>query len=613
MTAYFTDPVCGMPVADARRGVVHLGQEVRFCSERCQEAFLATPERYVRDPAGAVDSARGDLLSSRIAYFSMEIALDRRMPTYAGGLGVLAGDTLRSAADLGMPLVGVTLVHREGYLRQRLDSDGRQREEAVPWQPESMLLALEPRAHIEIEGRSVAIRAWRFDVRGHSTRTVPVLLLDTDLPENSPADRAITSQLYGGDDALRLAQEIVLGIGGLRMLRALGVSEPRRFHLNEGHAALLAVELLRSGRFGGSEDWPFQLVRDRCVFTTHTPVPAGHDQFDYRLVKRVAGELLPDDVLRMLGGRERLNMTLLALNLSGQVNGVAKRHGIVSQEMFPGYPIDSVTNGVHSLTWTSLPFRALFDRFVPGWTNDPFSLRRAVAIPSTDLWNAHEAAKQDLFTEVARRRGIVLDPAAFTVGFARRATLYKRAELIFQDPSRLAAVAAAETLQLVFAGKAHPRDEEGKEMIRRVVLAARGLGDAVRFVWLEDYDIDIAAQMTAGVDLWLNTPRPPLEASGTSGMKAAHNGVPSLSVLDGWWIEGHIEGVTGWSIGPGPGEPSDEAAEARDLYDKLEMILRLHRTDRDGWTSVMRHSIALNASFFNTHRMLQQYASLAYT
>jgi starch phosphorylase len=561
-------------------------------------------------------TAKAALDRRRIAYFSMEIALEPGMPTYSGGLGVLAGDTLRACADLRVPIVAVTLLHRAGYFVQSLDEQGGQHEAPSTWTASDFLQPFDCTTTVVIEGRTVQIRAWRYDVPGKEGFTVPVLLLDTDVPGNGPADRTLTGQLYGGDDLYRLSQEIVLGVGGVRMLAAAGYPDLHRYHLNEGHAALAPLELARVANAGRPEGvWDLERVKSRCVFTTHTPVPAGHDRFEWGLVERVLGSFVPASVVRTLGDHDgRLNMTSLALNLSAFVNGVAERHAQVSRTMFPGYGIRHITNGVHSATWTSEPFQRLFDRYFPGWRSDPATLRNAERIPHADLWPAHAEAKSALLAAVRTRTGQALDPDALTIGFARRATAYKRADLILSDRDRLRAIVRERgRLQLVFAGKAHPRDQPGKDLIRRILGAARELGDHVPIVYLPDYDMELAKLVTSGADLWLNTPQRPLEASGTSGMKAAHNGVPSLSVLDGWWIEGHIEGVTGWSIGPGAFESGvPQTADVPDLYDKLERILRLFHGDRAGWIQVMRHAIALNASYFNTHRMVQQYIVSAY-
>jgi starch phosphorylase len=617
MPSVIKDPVCGMPVrVEEALAISYRGHSFYFCSELCKQAFLAHPEQY----SGETRVRASDEIDTRrrIAYFSMEVAADPRMPTYSGGLGILAGDTLKSCADLKIPLVAVSLLYSKGYFDQKLDEWGNQQEFPVAWEPSRFVRLLPITVRVPIENRSVVVRAWQYDITGYTGYSVPLILLDTNVDENAPPDRELTAFLYGGDERYRLAQEIILGMGGVRMLRALGYNQLERFHMNEGHASLLVLELLRERRGQGAEEWDFHGVRSRCVFTTHTPVPAGHDQFSYDLVKGVLGETIPVEMVQMLGGKNRLNMTLLALNLSRYVNGVAKRHGEVSQEMFPGYSIDSITNGVHSFTWTCDSFKKLYDRHIAGWVNDPFSLRYAVSIPKGEIWDAHVEAKGRLIDEVHRRTGMSLKPDMLTIGFARRATLYKRADLVFSDPGQLMEIASTVgPIQLVFAGKSHPKDDPGKDLIRRVFHFARQLKDQIPIAYLENYDMELGKLLTSGVDLWLNTPLRPLEASGTSGMKAAHNGVPSFSTLDGWWIEGHIEGVTGWSIGPSShGSSSRETTDAKDaqeLYQKLRTeIAPLYYRDRDHWIDIMRQAIAFNASFFNTHRMVQQYAANAY-
>lgn len=606
------DPICGMPVLpEAPFRVEHEGQIIRFCSDFCREVFVRNPARAVAGPP-----PRRDAVDTRtIAYFSMEIALDPKMPTYAGGLGVLAGDTLRSCADLGIPVVAITLLHREGYLRQSLDERGNQKEAVDTWPLGDFVRPLASIVTVDIEGRQVHVRAFRYDVLGASGKSVPVLLLDTDLAQNERWDRTLTSRLYGADDRYRLAQEMVLGVGGTRLLAAAGYDQLRRFHLNEGHAALAPLELVRTANQGRAPtEWEFRSVKDRCVFTTHTPVSAGHDRFEFELARRVLGPFVPDTVVTMLAGQEgRLNMTALALNLSAFVNGVAERHAEVSRAMFPGYGIHHITNGVHSATWASPGFRRLYDRHLPGWSTDPAMLRNALRIPGEEIWSAHAEAKRTLLDIIASLTGRSLSADALTVGFARRATQYKRADLVFSDVDRLRRLVREHgALQLVFAGKAHPRDEPGKELIRRIVAVARTLGDDVPVVFLPNYSMELAGVVTAGADLWLNTPKRPLEASGTSGMKAAHNGVPSLSVLDGWWLEGHVEGVTGWSIGGLVPTSDDDRNDAEELYRKLEIILPSFHRDRAGWIAMMKNTIALNASYFNTHRMVQQYVANAY-
>jgi len=561
----------------------------------------------------------------RIAYFSMEIGLEATIPTYSGGLGILAGDTVRSAADLRVPLVAVTLLHRQGYFYQRLDSSGWQTEEPTEWAVDDFMTELPARASLTLEGRTVHLRAWRYDVPGVSGFDVPVYFLDTDLPENDPNDRTLTHSLYGGDQRYRLCQEAVLGIGGVRILRALGHRRLERFHLNEGHASLLALELLdeicaANHRQDITLD-DIDAVRKQCVFTTHTPVPAGHDQFPLDLVRRVLGD--PPALRRpdIFCCDHTVNLTYLALNLSHYVNGVAKKHGEVSRHLFASYIIDSITNGVHAATWTSEPFQQLFDRYIPGWRSDSFSLRYALNIPKNEIWHARLAAKRKLLDYVNHETNAGLDLDVFTLGFARRATSYKRADLIFHDPERLKAIARnVGPCQLIFAGKAHPNDEPGKQLIQRIFQAAHALKPAVHVAYLNNYDIELGKLFTSGVDVWLNTPEPPLEASGTSGMKAAFNGVPSFSILDGWWLEGCIENVTGWAIGTpsaaaefDPNRRRDQAQDADSLYSKLQdTILPMFYHDRDRFLNVMAHCIALNGSFFNTQRMMQQYVLKAY-
>lgn len=577
----------------------------------------------------------------------MEIALENAMPSYSGGLGVLAGDTIRAAADIRLPMVAVSLLYRKGYFRQRLSDEGAQTEEPVEWDVEKFLVEEAPRVVVSLEDRRVELRVWRYSVKGVRGYEVPVYFLDADLPENDPRDRELTGSLYGGDPYYRLSQEVLLGIGGVRMLRALGHTELMRYHMNEGHAALLTIELLDeetqlSGHTSIKAD-DIERVRSKSVFTTHTPVPAGHDKFPFEYLTRLfpglsrlfdgkdpsSVELIKSilqveqsypDLQEAARRGASLNMTHLALSLSNYVNGVAKLHGEVSRRMFPNVPIEAITNGVHAATWASPSFRDLFDRLIPSWREDNYSLRGALGLPPEEVWAAHLLAKHDLLELVRKKTGLKLDQEAFTIGFARRATGYKRADLLLSDLDRLRQIAKnAGSFQVVFAGKAHPNDGGGKEIIKRIFKAKKALKKAVSVVFLDNYDLDIGGKLTAGGDLWLNTPQYPLEASGTSGMKAALNGVPSLSILDGWWVEGHIEGVTGWSIGephrsgPAPDIATNNAADAESLYSQLEnVILPLFYEERSRYLAVMQHAIAINGSFFNTQRMVQQYITDAY-
>jgi starch phosphorylase len=568
------------------------------------------------------------------------------MPSYSGGLGVLAGDTIRAAADLRLPMVAVSLLYRKGFFTQRLSEDGSQTEEPVEWEVEKFLQEEPARTSVSLEDRRVELRCWRYSVKGVRGFDVPVYFLDADLDSNAAADRNLTGTLYGGDSYYRLCQEVVLGIGGVRMLRALSYNELTRYHMNEGHAALLSLQLLgeeaaRAGRTSiRGED--IEKVRSKCVFTTHTPVPAGHDRFPMEfltrafpnqkefldlkdtssaeLMKRVlqAGQHFPGLQEAAMGGAS-LNMTQLALSLSTYVNGVAKQHGETSRQMFPDVPIEAITNGVHAGTWTSPAFQQLFDRYIPTWRADNASLRGALGLPPEEVWAAHLIAKHELFEAVRTKTGLNFDPDVFTIGFARRATGYKRADLILADLDNLRQIAKnAGPFQIIYAGKAHPNDGGGKDIIRRIFQAKKALRKTVPVVFLDDYNLDLGGKITSGVDLWLNTPQFPLEASGTSGMKAALNGVPSLSILDGWWVEGHIEGVTGWSIGErrtaaDGGAATDNAADAESLYEKLEsVILPMYYNERSKFLNVMQHAIAINGSFFNTQRMVQQYITDAY-
>jgi len=585
------DPACGVPLDSEK---VEFKAQVRcrtyyFCSEHCMRSFLERPN---------------------IAYFSMEIGVKSEIPTYSGGLGVLAGDTIRSSADLKIPLVAVTLISRKGYLRQKLTEEGEQLEYPDEWDPSNFMDPMPAQVKVRIGGRDIKVRAWLYEHQSLTGGVVSILFLDTDVDGNALADREITDFLYGGDDRYRLKQEIILGIGGIRMLEALKFNI-RKYHMNEGHSSLLTLELLSQNSMNPDR------VRNLCIFTTHTPVEAAFDKFSYDLVEELLGNEFPLDVLKEQGGMEKLNMTLLALNLSKYVNGVTKAHMEFSRKLFPRYHIWAITNGVHSYTWTCRYFRELFDKYIPGWASEPELLVRVDEIPNDELWDAHLTAKKDLLDFVNTKTGAGMDLSALTIGFARRATAYKRVGLIFSDTQRIREINKKGNLQLILAGKAHPRDESGKEEIKEIYRIKAQLKDEIKIVYLENYNMDMAARITSGVDVWLNTPLPPLEASGTSGMKAAHNGVVNFSVLDGWWIEGCIEGVTGWSIGPPPDEPIEEAErrsrELQDLYNKLEyLVVPTFYKMRDAWVDMMENSIGKVAYYFNSHRMMRRYVTEAY-
>ncbi len=552
----------------------------------------------------------------RIALLSMEIGIDHEMPTYGGGLGILAGDILRSCADVGVPIVAVTLAINKGSASQKLDDEGNQIELSADWRIDDFTTLMAPRVSVPVEDREVKIQAWEYLMTGIGGYQVPVYFLDTNLFENSASDREITYYLYGGDERYRLLQEIVLGIGGVRMLDALGYTNIRKYHLNEGHSALVALELIKKVKEDNPEyndEQILESVRKKCIFTTHTPVQAGHDRFPEQLAKSLLrgfgnGEI--DEICHEDG----LNMTLLALKYSEYINGVAKKHGEVSRNMFPGYPIDSITNGVHHVFWTTESFCKLYDKYISGWRKDPFDLRYVISIPKKEIVQAHAEAKRLLIDLVNARHGTGMDYDTFTIGFARRVTGYKRPDLLFSNPDRLVDIVKnTGPIQVILAGKAHPKDTGGKELIKNIFVNIKRLKDDIKIVFLENYDMELAKFIIPGVDVWLNTPKRPLEASGTSGMKACLNGVPSLSILDGWWLEGCIEGVTGWAIGSIAAEPSDDSKDAEDLYDKLEqVVLPMFYDNKDAWARIMRYAIAFNSSFFNSHRMVQQYLLNAY-
>ncbi len=545
----------------------------------------------------------------QIALFSMEIGLTNDFKTYSGGLGVLVGDMMRTSADLELPMVAITLVSKKGYGKQRI-VNGKIESYMDEWDPSKHLILQQPTVNVTIQNRPVKVKAWTYELKGLTGGLAKTIFLDTDLEANDSSDRELTSFLYGGDERYRLKQEMVLGIGGVKILDALGICV-RKYHMNEGHCSLLALELLRRNNLDANE------VKKSCVFTTHTPVEYGHDRFSYEVVKEIMGDFVPLDILKSLGGQSELNLSYLALNLSSYVNGVSQRHKEVLTKMFPQYKVNGITNGVHSYTWTDENFRKIFDKYVPEWVHEPEQLKKIDAIPDEEIWQAHLAAKKKLIDYVNDLTKAKMDYHTLTIGFARRATPYKRATLIFSDLERLKKISKKGKIQLIFAGKAHIKDESGKKIIQEILDCIDKLKSQINIVYLEDYDLGSSSKMVSGVDVWLNTPTPPLEASGTSGMKAAHNGVINFSVLDGWWIEGWIEDRTGWAIGPHPIEecsPDErKEREINDLYNKLEyIIIPKFYSSNGSWINMMKSSIGNVASYFNTHRMMRQYVTEAY-
>lgn len=579
-----------------------------------------------------------------IAYFSMEFGVHSSVRIYSGGLGVLAGDHVRSASDLGLGLVGVGLLYRQGYFRQLID-DGHQvaafpnaRFERLPLRLMRDEHAKPIRVPVPYGHHTFTAQVW--ELRVGRTR---LLLLDTDHDGNPFEHRTYTQQLYGGDDRTRIAQEVLLGIGGVRALQALGI-EPKAVHLNEGHCAFAPLELLRARLAAGEKiAEATDAVRSRTVFTTHTPVPAGHDRFNADLVSEALGgyqeslgwsaeQLMDLGRVRRGDAREPLCMTVLAMKLSRGTNGVSALHGAVSREMWKDLyplathvddvPIGHVTNGVHPLFWLSPALRALYDEHLPGWREkmlDAEFWQGAHLIPDAALWRAHQRSQAEL-AEAMRKRGIVLNSGALTLGFARRFAPYKRANLLFSQPERLEALlTGAHPVNLIFAGKAHPRDLHGQALLAEVVRWTNTPPFRGRIAFLEEYDLTLGARLTQGVDVWVNTPRRPREASGTSGQKAAINGVLNLSVLDGWWPEAY-DGQNGWAVGDTRSYATQEeqdAADAESLYAALEgAVVPLYFQRESGlptaWIQRMKGSIASCMPRFNTHRMVADYVEKAY-
>ncbi|NTV30948.1 alpha-glucan family phosphorylase [candidate division WWE3 bacterium] len=554
-----------------------------------------------------------------IAYFSMEIGIDPQILTYSGGLGILAGDTLRSFADLSVPAVGITLISEYGYLNQHISSQNQQDDSFERWQIERYLDSLAQEVIIRADNSDIYLKLWRYTVTGLSGHQVPIIFLDANHPQNKPEHRKLTQRLYPSNPSFRILQEIILGIGGVKALSVLGF-QPSVYHLNEGHPAFLTLELLKQAKLRNEPD-PIKYVRNHCVFTTHTPVESGHDKFEAEFVKTKLDEFdLLSEVPNAIDQEDQLNMTLLALAMSERINGVAKKHAEVSRMMFPNFMINSVTNGVHHGFWTTPSFHMLYTEYLPGWNEDPFSLRGALKIPRELIKEAHNENKHRLFEHIYKTQNVSYDPSVFTIGYARRITKYKRPDLIFYDLNRLIQIAQKYPIQLVFAGKAHHEDTVGKSLINEILNLIPKIKPQIRLVFLPNYDINQAKLIIPGVDIWLNTPKRPLEASGTSGMKASLNGVPNLSVLDGWWLEGAIEGITGWSVGPYPHDHekiSDldciDSDDSEDLYRKLEqIILPMYYERNDEYNSVRRYGISLIGSHFNSHRMVQEYILKSY-
>lgn len=536
----------------------------------------------------------------KVAYFSMEIGLNENIPTYSGGLGILAGDHIKSAADLNVPIVAVTLLYKRGYFIQTINPMGHQEELYPYFDPRAFMEPLPFKVTIKMEGRDVHIGVWKYNQVGMKSR-VPIYFLDTDLSFNAPEDRLITQYLYGGDRHTRICQEMVLGIGGYLALKRLE-RDITTYHMNEGHAVFLTLALLKD--LGGDE----AKVREKCVFTTHTPVPAGHDKFRYDLAASILGDYLPPNI-RSLAGEDQLNTTQLALNLSRASNGVSELHGEISRQMFPGFDIGHITNGVHHLSWTGPEFKALFDAHLPEWRERPEVLRDVHQVPDEEFRKAKLEAKRRLISYVNAVSGTGFMDEFLTICFARRATAYKRATLIFSDIEYLSNL-CRDRVQIIFAGKSHPQDESGKKLIEEIIHISKQYEQQLRLVFLPNYNIWLASLMTQGTDVWLNTPRRPREASGTSGMKVCFNGGINMSVLDGWWREACRNRVNGWAIGDDE-DQSDEDAVA-DLYQDLDDMVSTYYANPKHWMSIMKSSVADVAPVFNTQRMVTEYFTKYY-
>jgi len=549
-----------------------------------------------------------------IAYISMEIAVDSSIPTYSGGLGVLSGDTVRSAADLEIPMAAVCLCYSSGYFYQLFNENGEQKEKEVEWNFFYEFERVEKPITIKIENKDVLVSAWLYKIIGQSGHVLPIYLLTTDLEGNEEWMKKMTGSLYDSTSRWnRIVQEMILGIGGVRLLSSLGYNNIETYHLNEGHGSFATVELynMLSG--------DINKVKDKVVFTTHTPVPAGHDRFDSDLIKKVFDKRMPDEIKKRADDKGQFNMTYLGMNLSRYRNGVAKKHGEISKEMFPQYEIDSITNGIHLPFWVSKPIRKIFTRKWPNWRANPRVLQNAIELDDLDLFDAHIENKFNLISYQKGHSWNLLDEELITIGFARRFATYKRAILIFHDIDRLGKICQSK-VQFIFAGKAHPKDQMGKDYIKKIHESAEYLYDnfGVKVVMMENYNMDLSHMLVSGVDVWLNTPERYREASGTSGMKAALNGVLNFSVQDGWWLEGfRMNPMAGWAIGPNdaklddPGVSNDWDIDANTIYEILENEIIPTYMNHDEWLFRSKNAISL-AAYFNTHRMIEEYAEKAY-
>jgi len=552
--------------------------------------------------------------STQVAYISMEIAIDSSIPTYSGGLGVLSGDSVRAAADLELPMVGLCLCYSSGYFYQFFNEFGEQKERAIGWNFWYEFEKVEKPIKIKIENKEVLVSAWLYRVIGQSGHILPIYLLTTDIEGNEDWMKKMTGSLYDSTSRWnRIVQEMILGIGGVKLLNSLGFNNIKTYHLNEGHGSFSIVELYNM--LSGDLD----KVREKVVFTTHTPVPAGHDRFNQKLVNKVFEDRMPSQIRKIADDKGQFNMTFLGMELSRYRNGVAKKHGQISQKMFPQYEVDSITNGIHLPFWVSQPFQRIFDKKWPNWKAKPSILQNAIELDDLDIFDAHIENKFNLISYQKGHSWNLLDEELITIGFARRFATYKRATLIFHDIERLGKI-CQDKIQFIFAGKAHPKDTMGKDYIKKIHESSEYLYDnyGVKIVMMENYNMDLAHMMVSGCDVWLNTPERYREASGTSGMKASLNGVLNFSVQDGWWLEGYrMNPMAGWAIGPNDSNPDDPGVsnsweiDSNALYETLENEIIPTYLNHDEWLFKSKNAISL-AAFFNTNRMMVEYAKKAY-
>jgi len=542
--------------------------------------------------------------NKKIAYFSAEIGLSSDIPTYSGGLGVLAGDHIKASADNGLNMVAITLLYKEGYFKQEIDDQGLQKEFYPSFDYDKYFELLPKQVSIKLRGRNILINVYKYIYFGEKKHSIPIYFLDTNIPENHEDDQKITLRLYSGDSDHRVLQESILGFGGIRLLEELGHTNIHKYHMNEGHCSFLTLELLR--KYNNNE----QLVKEKCHFTTHTPVPAGHDQFQISNCQKILGDLLPTDLnLESLKNENILHMTELGLNFSSSANGVSKLHGDVAQKQFPNYNINFITNGVHHISWLGEDYKSLYDNKLSGWRQNPDLLLDLNGIQDIELIDAHQLQKEKLLKEINSNINNKFSSEILTIGFARRSAEYKRARLIFYDIDKL--IDASDShIQIVFSGKAHPNDLGGKEIIKDIYKTSKNLKDKISICFLENYNMRLGKLITSGVDVWLNTPLRPNEASGTSGMKAALNGIPNFSILDGWWAEACIDGNNGWSIGS-PDYCNDKA-DSDSLYRRLKNeIIPLYYDNKKNWCQIMRSSINTSVDY-TAHRMIQDYNNKYY-